>query len=174
MGQNRKGHGNRGIVRVGSVLFGADRLVSQWVAQRIPGFIPSHTQRGLAVVDGRSFAAGVVFDHYNGVHVEAAIAADNHGRWASRETLHTLFAYPFLQLSCRAITVAVPSSNVASLGLSTGLGFEPEAIVRFAAHDGSSLVILKMLRENCRWVLSDGQKRGIGARGTGSISDSVE
>ena len=138
------------------MLFGADDLVARWVARRVPGFRVSATQRALGVISGDHLAAGVVFDNFNGVHIEAAIAADDIGRWASRKTLHTLFAYPFVQLGCLAITVGVPSSNLASLNLATKLGFRPEAYIRFAAHDGSSLVVLKMLRDDCRWVMRDG------------------
>lgn len=156
MGADSQDDGNGRIVRVGDVLFGADDLVTRWVAKRIPGFRPAASQRALGVIAGDSLVAGVVFDNFNGIHVEASIAADETGRWASRRTLFALFDYPFRQLNCLAISVVVPSSNVISLNLATKLGFEPEAIVRFAAHDGSSLIILKLLRENCKWVSGNG------------------
>lgn len=156
MGETREHAGHARLTRVGDVLFGADDIVARWVAKRVPGFRTAPTQRALGVIAGDGLAAGIVFDNYNGIHVEASIAADETGRWATRRTLHALFHYPFVQLDCIAISVVVPSSNVASLNLATKLGFEPEAYVKFAAHDGSSLVILKQLRENCRWVLRDG------------------
>lgn len=158
MGETRQTDGQRRIVRAGDVLFGADDLVTRWVSKRIPGFRCNGLQRALGIIEGEDLVAGVVYDNYNGIHCEASIAADRIGRWASRRTLHTIFAYPFIQLDCQAISVVVPSSNIASLNLATKLGFEPEAIVRFAAHDGSSLVILKMLRETCKWVLTDGKE----------------
>jgi len=43
-------------------------------------------------------------------------------------------------------------TNLASLNLATKLGFEIEAMVKFAAHDGSPLVVLKLFRDACRWI----------------------
>lgn len=148
---------------VGNVLFGFDAEVAQWVAQRIPNFSPSMDATALGVVADGELVAGVVFERWNGVHVEASIAADN-PTWANRATLFRLFHYPFEQLGCEAISVLVPSSNPQSLNLATKLGFEPEAIVKFAAHDGSSLVVLKMFKDNCMWIGDHGKRK----QGTGT------
>lgn len=143
---------------VGNVLFGFDAEVAQWVAQRITNFTPCSDATALGVVSNGNLVAGVVFERWNGVHVEASIAADSQ-TWANRSTLFRLFHYPFEQLGCEAISVLVPSSNPQSLNLATKLGFEPEAIVKFAAHDGSSLVVLKMFKDNCRWIGSHGKRK---------------
>jgi len=140
-----------GKALVGNVLLGFDHDICQWITKRIPGFTASIGAKALGVVSGQDIIAGVVYERFNGVHVEISIAAESRA-WASRSTLFTLFHYPFVQLGCKAISVIVPSSNLASLNLATKLGFEMEAIVKYAAHDGSSLIILKMLRENCKWI----------------------
>lgn len=159
MGENSEHGGGNPVTRVGNVLFGADQRVAVWVAERIPGYEPSYGTRGLGVLRGADLVAGVVFERWNGVHVEAAIAADP-GLWASRDVLFSLFYYPFVTLGCEAISVTIPSSNIESLNLALKLGFEAEAIIRFAAHDGSSLVVLKMFKETCKWIGDeDGQKR---------------
>lgn len=159
MGGAGQPEGGRSITRVGDVVFGADTQVTNWVADRIPGFIMPDEPRALGVVRGGRMAAGVVFERYNGVHVEASIAADARGQWASKATLRTLFSYPFETLGCKAISVIIPSSNLQSLNLATKLGFTPEAIVQFAAHDGSSLIVLKMFRENCKWMDEHGKRK---------------
>jgi RimJ/RimL family protein N-acetyltransferase len=141
---------------VGNVLFGFDDEVSQWVAERIPGFVPSISARALGVVSGTELVAGIVYERWNGIHVEASIAIDDPG-WAKKNTLFRIFHYPFNQLGCEAISVLVPTSNLKSLNLASKLGFEPEAIVKFAAHDGSDLLVLKMFKENCRWIGNHGQ-----------------
>lgn len=140
---------------VGNVLFGFDAEVAQWVSDRISGMSPSPDAMALGVVSGGELIAGVVFERWNGVHVEASIAATDKS-WASRNTLFRLFHYPFNQLGCEAISVIVPSSNPESLNLATKLGFEPEAMIKFAAHDGSTLVVLKMFRNNCKWIENHG------------------
>jgi len=140
---------------IGNVLFGFDEDVARWVAQRVPGFSPSPDAKSLGVVRSGELIAGVVYERWNGVHVEASIAVDHPG-WASKETLFRLFYYPFGQLGCEAISVLVPSTNAASMNLATKLGFEPEAIVKFAAYDGSSVIVLKMFKDNCKWIRKNG------------------
>lgn len=152
MGGAGQPEGGCSITRVGDVIFGADRQVAGWVASRIPDFEASASARALGVIKGSHLVAGVVFERWNGVHIEAAIAAEPRASWADRKTLRSLFHYPFVTLDCLAISVSVPVSNLLSLNLATKLGFEPEALIKYAAHDGSALVVLKMLRENCRWI----------------------
>lgn len=159
MGGNREHESGRSIARVGDVLFGADRQVAGWVSARIPDFEASMSARALGVIKQEKLVAGVVFERWNGVHVEAAIAAEPGSSWADRRTLHAIFYYPFVTLDCRAISVSVPMSNLPSLNLATKLGFEPEAMIRYAAHDGSSLIVLKMFRETCKWISDHGEKR---------------
>ena len=171
MGEDRQCEGRNPVVRVGNVLFGDDARVGAWVASRITGMFLSASARALGVLRGDDLVAGVIFERWNGVHVEASIAAELSGAWASRATMFALFYYPFVTLGCQAVTVLVPSSNPESLNLATKLGFEPEAMVKFAAHDGSTLVVLKMYRENCRWISDNGQGRQT-TETTGSLSDS--
>jgi hypothetical protein len=134
------------------VIFGADRQVAGWVTEKIEGYQADEGARALGVIKGDKMAAGVVYERWNGVHVEAAIAAEPRSGWADRRTLHAIFYYPFVTLDCRAISVSVPMSNLPSLNLATKLGFEVEALIKYAAHDGSTLVVLKMFRENCKWI----------------------
>lgn len=134
------------------MLFGADKLVADWVQARVDGVYYPPGTVGLGVVHDGDLVAGVTYSNFNGVHLEVVIAADTGSPWASRQTLKHLFGYPFVQLGCEAISVLVPGTNLASLNLATKLGFEPEAFIRFAARDGSPLIILKMYRDTCRWI----------------------
>lgn len=171
MGADRQHHARGQLARVGNVLFGADRAVTKWVAARIPGFQIASEAKALGVVKDGQLVAGIVYERFNGVHIEASIAALPDVSWASRGTLFSMFHYPFGTLGCQVISVIVPMSNLASINLASKLGFEPEAIIRFAAHDGSDILVMKMYRKNCRWI-QDGQKRRRPARSAGSIRDS--
>lgn len=156
MGQNSEnGGGNRVILR-GRVLFGADALVAQWVASRIPLMEVSPKAVALGVVQDETLIAGVVYEQYNGVHMQVAIAAEPGTPWASRQTLRHLFGYPFNQMNCTAISVLVAATNLQSLNLATKLGFELEAMIKYAAQDTSPLIVLKMYRETCRWIEQNG------------------
>jgi len=137
-----------------------DDLVTRWVAKRIPQFHISPGARAIGITKGNDLVAGVVYERWNGVHVEASIAAVPATGWASRSAMFALFYYPFITLDCQAISVLVPSSNLASLNLATKMGFQGEAIVRFAAQDGSDLIVLKQFREQCRWLRYGQGKQG--------------
>jgi len=156
----------------GSVLYGCDHDVLIWVAERVPGFRVTDDDRALAVVHDGKIAAAVAYSEYNGVHVTVAIAAEGR-RWATRDALLRLFGYPFCALNCEAISVLVASTNVQSLNLATKLGFKVEALIKFAAHDGSALIVLKMLKSECRWI-ENGQKRGQRTEGAERIRDSLD
>lgn len=159
MGGNREDGRGRSLTTVGNVVFGADREIAWWVSKRIPGFTASPKGRALGVIKGGAVVAGVVYDNWNGCHVEASIAAEPGSGWASRATLHALFFYPFVTLDCQAITVAVAETNLPSLNLALKMGFEAEALIRFAAHDGSTLIVLKQFRDTCRWIGQHGQRQ---------------
>lgn len=153
------------------VLFGCDQHVAEWVRRKIPGYAPEARARALGVVRGEDLVAGVVYERFNGVHLEASIAA-THPRWASRKALAHLFGYPFRQLGCEAISVLVPSSNLQSLNLATKLGFVPEALIKFAAPDGSALIVLKQFRDSCAWIRgNDEQERRPSASRSRSAED---
>lgn len=157
MGPDREREGGDRVTLVGRVLFGADDLVIRWASRAIPGFTPSPGAKALGVVHKGELIAGVIYERFNGVHMEVAITAKHGSPWASRQALKHLFGYPFVQMGCVAISALVPMSNLTSLNLATKLGFEPEAYVKYAAPDGSPMVVLKMFRENCRWIDQHGQ-----------------
>lgn len=152
MGGNHGPDGRHRIMRRGAVVYGADDEVQRWVAKRIPDYTLSSGARSLAVIKGDRVVAAVVYERCNGHHVEASIAALPGSGWADRNTLFQLFAYPFLQLGVQAVTVLVSMANLESLNLATKLGFQPVAIIPFAATHGAPLVILQMTIEQCRWI----------------------
>lgn len=150
--------GDGELTQVGAVIYGADASVAKWVATFIPQFTPGPDARALGVIKGRKLVAGVVYENFTGFNITVSIAALPYSRWADRQTLESLFAFPFIQLGCEAVTVTVAMTNLQSLNLSTKLGFEPQAFVKYAAPDGSPLVILQMYRDTCRWI-DYGQRR---------------
>lgn len=157
MGGTGEHEGRRPVIRDG-VLYGADEAVTKWVAQRIDGFVTFPNSHALGIIQGEDIVAGVVFEHFNGFHCEGSMAALPGSHWANRRTLRAIFEYPFVTMGCKAISALVPSTNLVSLNLVTGMGFQPEAFIKYAAHDGSSLVVLKMFRENCRWIKDYGKE----------------
>lgn len=170
MGADREPQGGRLLTRLGDILFGDDERVARWVADRVDGFVLREGSPALGVLKDDRLVAGVVFDDYNGIHASVSIAAEPGVLWATRRTLFGLFHYPFVTLDCIALSCVIPSTNLPSLRLCAGLGFHGEAIIRYAAHDGSSLVVMKMLREQCRWI-GHGQEQGQGTDRAGPDGD---
>ncbi|MEM1149290.1 MAG: hypothetical protein AAGI03_01865 [Pseudomonadota bacterium] len=151
MGENREHDRVPAVVQVHNTVFGADALMHRFLKHHIPWHQPT-SDPTIGVRKNGKLVAAVAYSDFNGAHMIATIAAVPGSGWADRTTLFTLFAYPFIQMECKAITVLVAASNPRSLNLATKLGFKGEAIVTYAAHDGTDLLVLKMKRGECRWL----------------------
>lgn len=143
------------------VVYGADRLCAEWLAERIgEPFIIREDTRALGVWDGKRLIAVVAYDGWNGSNVVASIVTEGpKSRWASRPVLRRLFAYPFAHAS--RITLLQRVGHWPAHKLAMALRFTPEATLRGAAHDGSDLLIWRMFRAECPWIrrADDGQEQ---------------
>ena len=63
----------------------------------------------------------------------------------------TCFMHPFAQWGLRRVTGLVPAKNTDALRFDLHLGFKQEGYLRHALPD-DDLVLLGMLRENCRFI----------------------
>lgn len=95
--------------------------------------------------------AVVVFNYFSGCDIAMHIAAVPGKRWMTREFLSACFRYPFIQLGCRRVSGYVPSKLTHVIEFDKHLGFEYEGTLRHALPD-DDLILLGMLRENCRYV----------------------
>lgn len=142
------------------VVYGADRLCAEWLAERIgePFIIRSDT-RALGVWDGRRLIAAVAFDGWNGQNVVASIAAEGpRSRWATRPVLRRLFGFPFAHAN--RITCLVRSGNRTSQRMLAAMRFEPEATLMGAASDGGDLAVWRMFKRDCPWIGRDRDGEG--------------
>lgn len=142
-------------VLVGSVLYGADAHVVDFVKRRIPhmrdrDFGPASA---LGVVDQDGIIlGGVVFHAYRPQDGDIEMsAAFDHPRWAMPQTLRHLFRYPFVQLNCIRMTTITPRGNKRARRFDEGLGFKLEGVLRKAV-SGQDAMIYGMLRSECRWL----------------------
>ena len=126
-----------------------------WAAGRIGIGAFRSDARGIARVnrDG-SLAAVVVFDTFSSCDCNMHIASDGTRRWLTRDLLMEAFAYPFIQLGLRRVTLVVTSKNAAALEFGRKLGFEVEGVCREAMPD-DDVVILGLLRRNCLLIPPD-------------------
>ena len=69
----------------------------------------------------------------------------------NRRMVYAAFAYPFTVCNCEAVLALVDSNNAAALSFDTRLGFREVARIPNGGPD-ADLVVLQMLRADCRWL----------------------
>lgn len=111
----------------------------------------------LAKVDNAGIVVGVIYNNFSTdstrkiINCEMHVAARKNAKWATREFLFHLFNYPFNEIGCKRITALVKENNVQSLKTSYRIGFKKEGVIR-QGMDGQDLILLGMLRSECRFL----------------------
>jgi RimJ/RimL family protein N-acetyltransferase len=135
---------------VGSILFGADKMVAGMVAARLPDqTFEKYT--ALGVVRRGKLVGGVVYHNFVGHDVQVSIAFDSPG-WALPGTLRGLFGYPFNQLGCARMSALIGRKNKKSRNLCEGLGFKLEGVHPKGRDGIETAMSYGLLKEHCRWI----------------------
>lgn len=140
---------------VGSILYGADKVVLDFVRQRLPGMEGRDFQKAvsLGVIRNGKLVGGVVYHDYRDLDGDIQLsAAFSTPLWCQRETVRDLFGYPFNQLGCSRITMLVRRSNKHARKFTEGLGLKLEGIVRKAYAGKEDIFVFGMLRDECKWI----------------------
>jgi RimJ/RimL family protein N-acetyltransferase len=125
----------------------------QWVAQEIGKLWHPGAGRALGWLDEEGkLVAGVTFTNFDGTNVWIDCAAQAKTRWLDRRGLYAIFHYVFEQLQCVRCSVMIPENNDKSLKLVRQVGFEYEATLTRAAPEGKDMLVLRMFKEDCRWL----------------------
>lgn len=96
--------------------------------------------------------AGVVYDCFTGNSVSMHVASDKSKNWMISSYLYFCFAYPFIALKCNRVTGLVQENNIDALNFDLKLGFKQEGRLRAACSDGSDIIVLGMLKDECRFL----------------------
>lgn len=148
------------------VVYGDDGRFIEWASRRIGTvFRPDAKAIGLSRADdlgdpadperdseGRRIIASVVFDGFSNTDVNMHVASDGSRLWLNREYLTKCFAFPFIQCGYRRVTGLVPASNADALKFDLHLGFRVEGRCREAMPNGEDVIVLGMLRRDCRFI----------------------
>lgn len=96
----------------------------------------------------------VLFDRFTKTGVELSVASIS-PRFLNRDFLDVIFHYAFVTCKKKRITAVCEDDNEKAISLNKGLGFIEEGRLKcwYGNKDG---IILRMLREECRWI--KGQK----------------
>lgn len=115
-------------------------------------FSPSAHPIGLDESSTGSLRSVVVFDRFSSNDCCVHVASDGTRAWMTRGFILQVFAYPFLQREQHRLTALVPSRNKDSLEFCDAFGFVREGLMREAADDGDDIVLLGLLRRDCRFI----------------------
>ena len=138
--------GSRGV----ALVYHDNERVGQWLLDQIPyveSWSPGHQTIGLE--RGGKLIAGVVFEHFTGHDIDVSVAVV--GGWVSHTFARAVFRYVFHQLTCRRISCEIAGQNAAMRHIAGRLGFMVEGEKRDAI-PGDSLVMMGMLRSECRYI----------------------
>ena len=122
-----------------------------WLCSRI-GHAPSPYMRCIGSLSDRdpSVLRGVVgYDGFNGTSVMMHMAGEP--GWLDKRLIHAAFDYPFNVMGCNQVLAFVPSDNIVALDIDRRLGFTLVTELD-GAHPDGSLFLLRMRREECKWL----------------------
>ena len=95
--------------------------------------------------------AVAVYNNLSESDISMHVAALHGRKWCVPEFLSAAFRYPFVQLGLRRVTAFVPATNERALKLDRHLGFVYEGRMREAGPDGEDMIVLGLLKSECRF-----------------------
>lgn len=110
----------------------------------------SEHMKGLCVWRGGEQLAAVLYEGFNGANVWMHVAAKPGSHWLSREFLHYVFRYPFVEMGVQRVSGWVEATNAKARRLNEHLGFRQEAVLKGAGNKGVDVIVYVMTREECR------------------------
>lgn len=129
-----------------------NHMAGMWAQQRIGNPYPFRDFVAMSLLDGDAMVATVLYCNHSRNNIELHVASDGSKKWMTRAYLRCVFDYPFNHLRVARVTGVVPASNAQALKFDLALGFQVEGRMREAYLDGSDLLILGMLRSECRFL----------------------
>lgn len=132
---------------IGSVLFGADDAVRQYVSAKADGatFGP---YTALGIVRDNKLIGGVVYHDGNKDDTRVSIALEPGFFYPWR----ALFSYPFHHLGVIRLTAFIKKQNKKSRALVEALGFKIEGVHPLTINRKHTAISYGMTRDNCRWI----------------------
>lgn len=121
------------------------------IASRISRpFIPG-LDRCLARTCEGKLLGGVIYQDYFGPSVCIHVASYDPA-WLSRDFLWAIFDYPFNQMGVKKVIGLVSTTQEDVLAFDLKIGFVEETRIKDVV-PGGDLIVLSMLKEQCRWLV---------------------
>ncbi|MCE7797851.1 GNAT family N-acetyltransferase [Sphingobium sufflavum] len=93
-----------------------------------------------------------VYDRWTETDCHVHLASNGTGLFGAKAFLAAGFAFPFVEADRRRVTGLVPADNARALRLNQHLGFRQEGVMRNAGPSGQDIIVLGMLRSECRFI----------------------
>ncbi len=133
------------------ILYNEEFRLVPWAEKRIGSHFRDDAKTIGMERDGRVVAV-VAYDTFSTTGCNMHIASDGSKMWLNRAFLVCAFAYPFTQCGFTRVTGLVSAKNSDALRFDEHLGFVREGVLRRAAADGSDVIVLGMLRDECKYI----------------------
>lgn len=103
------------------------------------------------LADDDTPVGAIIYRHITSSNLEMMVALPRGGHGVSRDFVHRMFHYPFVQLRLPHVSTVADEANEASIKLTLHVGFVIEGRLRriFNGRDG---IIFGMCRDECRWI----------------------
>lgn len=127
--------------------------IKEWVEKQL-GWKAATPTYAVGIVHHNRLIGGVLYHNYTGGNCEMTIATTS-PRWATRNIISELLAYPFEWLGCRRITAITDADNTKSKSMLERLGFQQEGVIREGSprENGTDAIIYGLLkREYKTWA----------------------
>jgi RimJ/RimL family protein N-acetyltransferase len=130
------------------------QAVANWVSARL-GLDPFEKFHAIGIGREGKPVAGIVFHDFferpHGNLISVSVAAETPD-WATRRNLARLLDYPFNVAGCCRVTSTVAANNHRAIRFNLGIGFRKEGEVRNGYDGKTNLLVLGMLKNECRWL----------------------
>lgn len=127
-----------------------DPRVVAWVEERMgTKFTTPHTSMGFLKPDG-TLGSAFVFHNFTSGNIEIMAASVPGG--ISRQALKAVCAYVYGKLGCKSIIALVEGKNEKARALWERCGLSVKATLEDYFPDGDEVHIMRMMRDECRWI----------------------
>lgn len=134
------------------IIYGDEERLLPWAKDRIGLLEFRRDAHTIGLEKDGIIVAVAVYDTFSEVECNAHLASDGSKHWMNREFLVCGFAYPFIQCGFTSMTGVVPADNENAMKLNRHLGWVDVGVRHKALPGGGDIMVMEMLRENCRWI----------------------
>jgi RimJ/RimL family protein N-acetyltransferase len=135
------------------LVYGHDRELSLWVGERLGlgGPVRGVDPTAVGVARRGHIVAVALFSNFQPPTIEVTFVTTT-PRWASREMISGILAYPFVQLGCKRVTAVTEECNGPARAFLERLGFKQEGVHPDAFPSGEGISYGLLRKDAERWL----------------------